>query len=86
MSKIDWLIESALSPTPPFSSKTPFVRLGSVLVAALAVSLVTTNHFFVKTSTFALGAVFFGDPVFARAIAYLNTNFPGWQASLLPQK
>ncbi|GAB1216118.1 hypothetical protein ATERTT37_005323 [Aspergillus terreus] len=76
---------NALSPTPPFSSKTPFVRLGSVLVAALAVSLVTTNHFFVKTSTFALGAVFFGDPVFARAIAYLNTNFPGWQASLLPQ-
>ncbi|GES61902.1 hypothetical protein ATEIFO6365_0011041900 [Aspergillus terreus] len=76
---------NALSPTPPFSSKTPFVRLGSVLVAALAVSLVTTNHFFVKTSTFVFGAVFFGDPIFARAIAYLNTNFPGWQASLLPQ-
>lgn len=31
-----------------------------------------------KTATFGIGFVFFGDPVFQRAIGYLNQKYPDW--------
>ncbi|KAB8230515.1 DUF3292 domain-containing protein [Aspergillus alliaceus] len=69
---------NALSPTPPFSSTTPCLRLVSVLSLGLLGSLMTSSYVFVKMSTFTVGFGFFGDPVFARLTAYLNRKYPGW--------
>ncbi|KAK6812134.1 hypothetical protein RU639_012080 [Aspergillus parasiticus] len=69
---------NALSPTPPFSSTTPYVRLASILSLGLLGSLVTSSYVFVKMGTFVVGFGFFGDPVFARLTAYLNRKYPGW--------
>ncbi|KAE8381031.1 hypothetical protein BDV26DRAFT_279144 [Aspergillus bertholletiae] len=69
---------NALSPTPPFSSTTPYVRLASILSLGLLGSFVTSSYMFVKMGTFVVGFGFFGDPVFARLTAYLNRKYPSW--------
>jgi hypothetical protein len=33
---------------------------------------------FMKTTTFAIGGAFFGDPVISRGVAFLNKNYPNW--------
>ncbi|KAE8148119.1 hypothetical protein BDV25DRAFT_131498 [Aspergillus avenaceus] len=69
---------NALSPTPPFPAKTPYIRLASLLSIGLLASLVTSSYVFVKTGTLTAGFGFFGDPVLARAAAYLNHKYPDW--------
>ncbi|RHZ62962.1 DUF3292 domain-containing protein [Aspergillus thermomutatus] len=73
---------NALSPTPPFSAVTPCLRLSSVLAAGFLGSLLTSSYVFVKSSTFLLGFVFFGDPVLQHLMSYLNHEFPHWQKLL----
>lgn len=62
------------------------MRLAIVLVSAILVSLITSSYLFVKGSTFVVGFAFFGDPVFWRAIAYLDRKYPGWEHRLELQK
>ncbi|KAF7590117.1 hypothetical protein BBP40_003230 [Aspergillus hancockii] len=69
---------NALSPTPPFPARTPYLRLASVLSLALFASLLTSSYVLVKVSTFMVGFGFFGNPVFIRVTAYLNRKYPGW--------
>ncbi len=76
------MLLSALSPTPPFPKDTARMRLAGVLVPAVAIALVTTSSMFMKMTTFFVGAGFFGDPVFWRALDLLNRNIPNWQQYL----
>ncbi|PYH45555.1 DUF3292 domain-containing protein [Aspergillus saccharolyticus JOP 1030-1] len=73
---------NALSPTPPFSMITPYLRLASVLSVGFLTSLVVSAHMFVKMSTFGVGFAFFGDPIIRRGVAYLNREYPRWEKLL----
>lgn len=73
---------NALSPTHPFPQEGPRIRLASVVVPLLAISLVTTSYLYMKGVTFGMGFGFFGDPVIMRGYHWLNTNYPNWQKLL----
>ncbi|PKY08535.1 hypothetical protein P168DRAFT_286645 [Aspergillus campestris IBT 28561] len=73
---------NALSPTPPFSSFTPYFRFSCVLAVSFAVSLVTSSHLFVKITTLVTGFSFFGDPIIQRGMEYLDDKYPLWRKSL----
>ncbi|RJE26482.1 hypothetical protein PHISCL_01192 [Aspergillus sclerotialis] len=75
---------NALSPTPPFSTSTPRMRMGAILGTALLLSLVISSYAFMKIITFGIGVGFFGDPIFQRTIQYLNKNYPRWTDLLVP--
>lgn len=77
---------SALSPTPPFSIVTPYVRLTAVLSVGFLISLITSSYVFVKMITFGTGFAFFGDPIIWRGVAYLNREYPRWEKLLELQK
>lgn len=70
---------NALSPTAPFPRNTYRLRLAVLVVPLFCVSLYVTSHMAVKGTTFAMGFLFFGDPVMARGLALLNRRFPHWQ-------
>ena len=78
--------DSALSPTPPFSPFTPYLRFSCVLALAFAASLVTSSHLFVKGTTLVTGFSFFGDPLIQRGMEYLDDKYPLWRKSLLLEK
>ncbi|GLA69221.1 hypothetical protein AtubIFM55763_008404 [Aspergillus tubingensis] len=73
---------NALSPTPPFSIVTPYVRLTAVLSVGFLISLITSSYVFVKMITFGTGFAFFGDPIIWRGVAYLNREYPRWEKLL----
>ncbi|KAF2086697.1 hypothetical protein K490DRAFT_57606 [Saccharata proteae CBS 121410] len=73
---------NALSPTPPFPQDTYRLRLSSVVVPLLAVSLFVSSYMSIKGVTFGVGFGFFGDPVIQRGLELLNRRFPHWQRLL----
>ncbi|KAL9057170.1 MAG: hypothetical protein Q9162_002498 [Coniocarpon cinnabarinum] len=73
---------NALSPTRPFPQEGPRIRLASLLVPLLAISLVVTSYMFMKAVTLGAGFGFFGDPVIMRGFHLLNERFPNWQKLL----
>ncbi|PYH93650.1 hypothetical protein BO71DRAFT_484433 [Aspergillus ellipticus CBS 707.79] len=73
---------NALSPTPPFSMLTPYIRLTSVLSIALLASLITSSYVLVKIATFGGGLAFFGEPLIRNAMVYLNKKCPRWDRLL----
>ncbi|OJD39935.1 uncharacterized protein BKCO1_2000319 [Diplodia corticola] len=73
---------NALSPTPPFPRNTYRFRLAMVVAPLLLMSFFITSYMFVKGITFGAGFGFFGDPVIARGLAWLNHAFPHWQRLL----
>ena len=73
---------NALSPTAPFPRDGPRLRLASLIVPLLAVSLIVTSYMFMKGITFGFGFGFFGDPVIMRGFHLLNEKFPNWQKML----
>ncbi|KAF2859144.1 hypothetical protein K470DRAFT_282858 [Piedraia hortae CBS 480.64] len=73
---------NALSPTPPFPRDVYRLRLASVMVPLLGISIFTTPYTVIKSSTFMLGFIFFGDPIIQRGLALLNRKFPKWQKLL----
>ncbi|RYP69165.1 hypothetical protein DL771_006259 [Monosporascus sp. 5C6A] len=73
---------NALSPTPPFPRHTYRLRLAAVIVPLLLMSLFVTSYMFVKGATFGFGFAFFGDPIIARGVRFLNEKFPHWQKIL----
>ena len=77
---------NALSPTPPFSSITPRIRIGSILGTALLLALITSRDVFLKVTMFGVGFVFFGDPIIQRIILLLNRKYPYWKKLLELQK
>lgn len=79
-------VYSALSPTSPFPWETPYVRFASLLVVALAVSLVLSSYVFTKATTFLFGFGFFGDPVIWRLVEILDNKYPNWKQFLKLEK
>ncbi|KAL4891999.1 hypothetical protein BDV59DRAFT_208711 [Aspergillus ambiguus] len=68
-----------LSPTPPFHLLRARLRLVSVLVVWGLCSLVISSYWLIKSTTFMSGLLFFGDPLFQRALRWLNNQFPDWK-------
>lgn len=73
---------NALSPTPPFPQHIYRLRLASLVVPLLLVSLFVTSYMFMKGVTFGVGFGFFGDPIITRGIKLLNREFPHWEKLL----
>ncbi|OJJ35914.1 hypothetical protein ASPWEDRAFT_69172 [Aspergillus wentii DTO 134E9] len=69
---------NALSPTWPFSTTIPTIRIASVLTSAIILSLVMSNYVLVKIGTFTFGLAFFGDPIIMRTVTFLNRKYPSW--------
>ncbi|KAL2819616.1 hypothetical protein BDW59DRAFT_151285 [Aspergillus cavernicola] len=75
-------IANLFSPSPPFTLVAPRLRLAGILISMSLVPLVLPGYVIVKTGAFASGLGFFGDPVFKRALDYLNINVPKWKEYL----
>ncbi|KAK8070252.1 hypothetical protein PG994_006868 [Apiospora phragmitis] len=73
---------NALSPTPPFPQHIYRMRLASIIVPLLLISLFVTSYMFMKGVTFSVGFGFFGDPLITRGIRLLNREFPHWEKLL----
>jgi hypothetical protein len=52
------------------------------MVPAILVSCFLTSAVLVKSTTFLIGGVFFGDPIIMRGLDYLNRNYPNWLSYL----
>ncbi|KAI1365145.1 hypothetical protein F5Y08DRAFT_191757 [Xylaria arbuscula] len=72
---------NALSPTP-FPQNVYRVRIASLVVPLLLVSLFTSSYMFMKGTTFGLGFGFFGDPIISPGLRWLNRQYPHWQKIL----
>lgn len=62
------------------------MRLVGILVAVLMASRMASGHMIVKGGAFAAGLGFFGDPIFARTLGFLNAIYPSWKEQLDLQK
>ncbi|RHZ66717.1 uncharacterized protein CDV56_103492 [Aspergillus thermomutatus] len=71
-----------LSPTPPFATYTPRLRLVGIMASVCLLSLVVSSNFMIKATSFALGLGFFGDPVIDYSVDYLNRTIPNWREYL----
>ncbi|KAJ5590679.1 hypothetical protein N7450_004651 [Penicillium hetheringtonii] len=77
-----YIIDPALSATPPFHPWVPRLRLLSVLLPVCLASNSVTSYALAKGFGFFAGFAFFGDPVIMRSLAFLNQNYPGWHKLL----
>ncbi|KAF7182921.1 hypothetical protein CNMCM7691_002665 [Aspergillus felis] len=75
-----------LSPTPPFVTYVPRLRLVGIMASVCLLSLVVSSNFIIKATAFALGLGFFGDPIINYSIDYLNRKIPNWRQHLDLQK
>jgi hypothetical protein len=75
-----------LSPTPPFITFTPRLRLVGIMASVCLLSLVVSSNFIIKAAAFTLGLGFFGEPIINYSIAYLNRKIPNWKQHLDLQK
>ncbi len=71
-----------MSPTPPFPRETSRLRIASLVMPLLGMSLFITSYMFEKAVTFGIGFGFFGDPIISRGLGWLNRTFPNWQKLL----
>ena len=77
---------NALSPTPPFPRETSRLRIATLVLPLLGVSLFTTSYMFTKAVTLGIGFGFFGDPIITPGLNWLNKTFPNWQKMLEMRK
>jgi hypothetical protein len=73
---------SALSPTKPFPQETYRLRIATLVIPLLGISLFVTPYMVVKGLLFGVGFGFFGDPIITPAVDYLNRKIPNWQKLL----
>ena len=57
-----------------------------ILPFLFGVSLFVTPYILLKSTSFIIGLVFFGDPIISRGMTWLNRNIPNWQKLLEPRK
>ncbi|KAL4867652.1 hypothetical protein BDV12DRAFT_118389 [Aspergillus spectabilis] len=79
-------ISNLLSPSPPFNLVGPRLQLIVILSSISILSFLTSSYVIIKTCAFTIGLGFFGDPVFKRAIDYLDRNAPNWRECLDMEK
>ncbi|TQV93622.1 hypothetical protein IF1G_07354 [Cordyceps javanica] len=70
---------NAVSPTPPFPTLGPRMRLVAALLPILLVSFFTTPYMFAKGSGLVFGLVLFGKPLLDRLVQMLERTHPRWQ-------
>lgn len=75
------LLFSALSPSPPFPTYMPRLRLAAPLVPLLLAQYINIV-IFVRATTFLLGFLFFGQPLLTRAVHWLSHRHPYWRQYL----
>ncbi|KAF4181424.1 hypothetical protein CNMCM7927_000660 [Aspergillus lentulus] len=75
-----------LSPTPPFVTYTPRLRLVGIMASVCLLSLIVSSNFIIKAAAFTLGLGFFGEPIINYSIGYLNRKIPNWKQHLDLQK
>jgi hypothetical protein len=75
-------VENLLSPKPPFHPTFHRNRLAAALSVVFLLSICVSRGFIIRTSTFAFGALLFGDPVIQRASVWLDANLPSWRTYL----
>ncbi|TCD62854.1 hypothetical protein EIP91_006335 [Steccherinum ochraceum] len=73
---------NALSPTPPFPTHRPRLRLAAPLVPLVLITCFVGASVFARIFTFFLGLAFFGDPVLIRAAHWLTHRVPNWREYL----
>lgn len=73
---------NALSPTRPFQTHKPRIKLAACLAPVLLISIFTTSYMVMKGTGAAVGFAFFADPIIWRGLSYLNREFPNWQKLL----
>ncbi|KAJ4291268.1 hypothetical protein N0V88_006270 [Collariella sp. IMI 366227] len=80
-------LANALSPIPLFPSEVYRLRLVAILLPILlGSSLFITPYLLLKSISFLLGFLFFGDPVLTPAFDWVNRTIPDWQKLLEPRK
>ncbi|KAL2869758.1 uncharacterized protein BJX67DRAFT_346925 [Aspergillus lucknowensis] len=75
-------ISNLLSPSPPFDLVMPRLRLAGILILMCLASLLLSSYAIVKVCGLTIGLGLFGDPVFRRAVEYLDHNVPNWKEYL----
>ena len=70
---------SALSPTPPFPTHIPRLRLAAPMLLLIFITYFTSAVVFVRMFTFVLGFAFFGQPVITRTAHWLTHRVPNWR-------
>ncbi|KAH9890750.1 hypothetical protein F4778DRAFT_366447 [Xylariomycetidae sp. FL2044] len=73
---------NALSPTAPFPKDVYRLRLASLILPVLLMSLFVSSYMFIKGTTFGVGFAFFGDPIIVPFLKWLNRQYPNWQKLL----
>ncbi|KXX80187.1 hypothetical protein MMYC01_204247 [Madurella mycetomatis] len=77
---------NTLTPVPLFPSEVFRLRLVALLLPLVfGVSLFATPYIFLKSLSFFVGLIFFGDPLFSRGLDWLNHTIPNWQKLLEPR-
>ncbi|KAJ5567070.1 hypothetical protein N7535_006376 [Penicillium sp. DV-2018c] len=76
---------NAISPKPPFS-RFSFLRIDAVLALILLVSLGVDYFMVYKGTGFAIGLVFFGDPLLRPAKAWFKRHVPNYKELVQPKK
>lgn len=71
-------VGNCLNPVPPFHANRPRMRIASLLVPAVAMSLMLTPAMFTRGTYALVGFIFFSDPLQKRGIALLNQYYPQW--------
>ena len=54
------------------------IRLGMLLASFVMLSMFVDAYLVVKTTTFAIGMGFFGQPLITRGVVLLNEKYPEW--------
>lgn len=73
---------NALSPIPPYPRNLYRLRLAALIAPLVCGSFFISSYMFMKGLTFGAGFGFFGDPIMAPGLAWLNKTFPRWQKLL----
>ncbi len=72
---------SALSPSPPFPTYTPRLRLAAPMMPLFFAQFISAAVF-ARATTFLLGFLFFGQPLLTRAAHWLTHRYPNWREYL----
>lgn len=75
-------VGNAISPTPLFQSRHSQLRLASLFVPFVLISVCFSRNTIFRCLEILAGIAFFGDPLFRETRAFLDRRRPGWLESV----
>lgn len=75
-------IGNALSPTPPYSSTVPRLKLAGCIAPVFLMSLILPSRYYVKGLEVIVGLALFTQPLTLKGLHWLNENYPDWPQAL----